>query len=217
MRSLFYRFGRNLGNIFRIPNLVWHSVAIIGTFLIVLLNFDWTYYQFFRSSHLYPILFAAAALGGLVPILVPLGLLLVGKIRKNSNVLNTGFALGQAVIIGVLVSSLYKALTGRAHPDPIRVLTTDITHVFKFGFLRAGVFWGWPSSHTTIAFAMAFTLWALYPQQKTLKFLTLLYALFIGIGVSITIHWFSDFFAGAIIGTLIGTTVGRAYFKINIQ
>jgi hypothetical protein len=27
--------------------------------------------------------------------------------------------------------------------------------MFRFGFWRGGVCWGWPSSHTTIAFAMA--------------------------------------------------------------
>jgi hypothetical protein len=39
----------------------------------------------------------------------------------------------------------------------------------------------------------------------------LLYALYIGVGVSMTIHWFSDFVAGAIIGTVIGFTVGNVF------
>ena len=37
------------------------------------------------------------------------------------------------------------------------------------------------------------------------------YALYIGIGVSMTIHWFSDFAAGAIVGSVIGTVVGRSF------
>ena len=34
---------------------------------------------------------------------------------------------------------------------------------------------------------------------------------YIGLGVSMTIHWFSDFAAGAILGTIIGLVVGRSF------
>jgi membrane-associated phospholipid phosphatase len=44
----------------------------------------------------------------------------------------------------------------------------------------------------------------------------ILYAFYIGIGVSMTIHWFSDFAAGAIVGSVIGAVVGRS-FQENIQ
>ena len=88
---------------------------------------------------------------------------------------------------------------------------TDLSHVFHFGFLRGGVFWGWPSSHTTIAFAVAGTIYKLFPEQRLLAIMCFTYALYIGAGVSITIHWFSDFAAGAIIGTIIGMVVGTSY------
>ena len=39
------------------------------------------------------------------------------------------------------------------------------------------------------------------------------YALYIGIGVSMTIHWFSDFAAGAFIGTAIGAVVGKSFWR----
>jgi hypothetical protein len=39
----------------------------------------------------------------------------------------------------------------------------------------------------------------------------LLYAFYIDLGVSVTIHWFSEFVAGAIIGSVIGTVVGRSF------
>ena len=51
----------------------------------------------------------------------------------------------------------------------------------------------------------------LYPKNKMSVFLALLYALYIGLGVSVTIHWFSEFVAGAIIGSVIGTVVGRSF------
>ena len=77
--------------------------------------------------------------------------------------------------------------------------------------MRGGVFWGWPSSHTTIAFAMAVTLFTLCPKQRWLGFVAILYAFYVGIGVSMTIHWFSDFVAGAIIGSVIGAVVGKSF------
>jgi membrane-associated phospholipid phosphatase len=172
------------------------------------------------------ILFSAALVGFLFPFLVPIILLIYGKIRKNLAFLNTGFALGQAAIIGYLISTFYKVWSGRAAP-PLNYLNNaildtkipshtsspilDISKVFHFGFLGNGIFWGWPSTHTTVAFAMALTLCILYSKNKTIKILALIYALYIGIGVSMTIHWFSDFVAGAIIGTVIGIVVGKAF------
>ncbi|HTV62754.1 MAG TPA: hypothetical protein VMH30_09320, partial [Verrucomicrobiae bacterium] len=46
--------------------------------------------------------------------------------------------------------------------------------------------------------------------KKWLCIAAILYACYIGIGVSMTIHWFSDFAAGAIIGMVVGTTVGKS-------
>jgi membrane-associated phospholipid phosphatase len=127
--------------------------------------------------------------------------------------------LGQAAILGYLISCCYKAFTGRI-PPPFRGFRmssgnegslTDTSHGFQFGFLKGGVFWGWPSSHTTVAFAMTACLIMLYPKNKALVILAGLYALYIGLGVSVSIHWFSEFVAGAIIGSVIGTVVGRSF------
>jgi membrane-associated phospholipid phosphatase len=105
----------------------------------------------------------------------------------------------------------HPAVTGRVHPS--HGVSADISHIFQFGFLRGGVFWGWPSSHTTIAFAMAVTLFQLFPKQRWLGYVVITYAFYIGIGVSMTIHWFSDFLAGAIIGTAIGAVVGKTFLR----
>jgi hypothetical protein len=58
---------------------------------------------------------------------------------------------------------------------------------------------------------MAFTVPALFPQKRWLGAAAILYVLYIGVGVSTTIHWFSDFVAGALIGTAIGRTVGKSF------
>jgi hypothetical protein len=51
----------------------------------------------------------------------------------------------------------------------------------------------------------------LYPKSKVIVFGALVYAFYVGFAVSVTIHWFSEFAAGAIIGSVIGMTVGRSF------
>ena len=155
-------------------------------------------------------MFPAAPIGGLVPIILPFILIVSGFITSHARISLTGWAIGQAELIGSLLSSTYKAFTGRTHPSPHET-GADMSQVFHFGFLRGGVFWGWPSSHTTIAFAMAGTVFTLFPKQRWLGWLTVGYAFYIGLGVSMTIHWFSDFVAGTILGTVIGVVVGRSF------
>jgi membrane-associated phospholipid phosphatase len=137
-------------------------------------------------------------------------LFFIGCSIRNTQTVQTGWALLQAELIGLLISSGYKAITGRDHP--LRIIIQDNSRVFHFGWMRNGVFWGWPSSHTTIAFAMALVIVRLYPKSRWLGLMAILYAGYVGVGVSVTIHWFSDFVAGAIIGAVIGVVVGRSYF-----
>jgi membrane-associated phospholipid phosphatase len=172
-------------------------------------GFDWRYYIATRNPALRSWMFSAVGIGGLLPLTLPLILLAVGIIARNGRTTLASWAVGQAALLGSLVSSAYKAVTGRVHPS--HVVGTDISHVFHFGFLRGGVFWGWPSSHATIAFAMAVTVFTLCPKQRWLGFVAILYAFYVGIGVSMTIHWFSDFVAGAIIGSVIGAVVGKSF------
>ena len=191
--------------------LLCHILAIILTFILVTSGFDQFYFLSTRAPILRSWMFPAAPIGGLVPIALPLIFLALGAITGSARIRLAAWAIGQAEFIGAFVAAAYKAFTGRAHPS--RVVGADLTHVFHFGFLRGGVFWGWPSSHTTLAFAMASTLFTLLPKSRWLAYVALAYAFYIGIGVSMTIHWFSDFAAGAIIGTVIGAVVGNRFLR----
>jgi len=209
MKQFLVTLPRNLIGCFKGWKLVWHLVAILLTFVFVMSGFDWRYYLATHNPALRLWMFPAVVIGMLLPIYLPLILFVVGIIVRNAKTILAGWAVGQAELIAAWVVVVYKAFTGRAHPA--HYIGPDISHVFHFGFLRGGVFWGWPSSHTTIAFAMAATVFTLYPKQRWLGLVAILYAFYIGVGVSMTIHWFSDFVAGAIIGSVIGMVVGKSF------
>lgn len=200
---------RNIIGSFKGWKITVHILAAVLTLILVTSGFDWFYFRSTRSPELRLWMFPAVIIGQRVPMMLPLLLLLIGSLLKHAKTVRTACAIGQAALIGWFISSCYKALTGRdrlAHS-----ITTDTSHVFRFGFWRNGIFWGWPSSHTAVAFAMAVTLFILFPQKRWLGIAAIIYALYIGVGVSMTIHWFSDFAAGVLIGTTIGMTVGKSF------
>ncbi len=211
MKSFITTLPRNLAGSFKGRMLFWHAVAILLTLICVTSGLDWHYFRSTREPILWACMIPAAAIGGLVPIVLPLVLLVIGRLGRIPSASLAAWAIGQAELIGAVVAAACKSLTGRAHPS--HQLGPDLSHIFRFGFLRGGVFWGWPSSHTTVAFAMAATVFTLFPKQRWLGYLAITYALYVGVGVSMTIHWLSDFLAGAIIGTAIGTVVGRSFLR----
>ncbi|MGO8927132.1 MAG: phosphatase PAP2 family protein [Limisphaerales bacterium] len=211
MNQFLSTFPRNLLDCFKGRMILWHIIAILLTFTLVTSGFDGLYFASTRNPILRSWMFPAALIGGLLPLALPLLCLTTGSISRSSKTVLAAWAVGQAELIGALVAAAYKAITGRAHPA--RGAGADLSHTFRFGFLRGGIFWGWPSSHTTIAFAMAVTIFTLFPKQRRLGYVALAYALYIGVGVSMTIHWFSDAVAGAIFGTVIGAAVGKRFLR----
>ena len=195
-------------------NIAWQLLAVALTAVIVVSGFDWWWFIHTRSSLLQDFLFPAAIIGGILPILLPIIFYIVGKVRKNMSAIRAAYAVAEAGIIGLLISSFYKVFTGRI-PPPFRSQSlVDISRQFEFGILRGGAFWGWPSTHTTVAFAVAVTLFILYRKNRLIAYSALLAAFYIGIGVSTNIHWFSEFVAGAIIGSIIGVIVGSSFCAI---
>ena len=209
MKQFLATLPRNLIGCFKGRMIIWHIIAILITFVLVMSGFDWRWFLATRNPALRSWMWPAVVIGMFLPLALPLFLLVFGVIARNAKPRLAGWAIGQAELIGALIVVACKAFTGRAHPS--HTVGTDISHVFHFGLLRGGVFWGWPSSHATIAFAMAATVFTLCPKQRWLGWVALFYACYVGLGVSMTIHWFSDFVAGAIIGSVVGEVVGKSF------
>lgn len=210
MRQFLTNLYQTLLKIFHGKNLLWHGLLILLTAILVLTGFDWTYYEATRGIWIVSFGMVAGMLGFAVPVFVPLGMLASAWIGKDARLKMASVAMIQAGILGLGISSLYKVFTGRVGLPHV-ANAADASRTWLFGIYRGGAFQGWPSSHTSVAFAMSVALVMLYPEKKWLKFVALGYALFIGLGASVGFHWFSDFAAGAILGTLIGVTVGKRH------
>ena len=213
MEHLFFHLKETIIRIFSGNHLLLQLLAVFLTYIIVISGFDFIFYLAFDGSYLQYLLFSAVVVGGIVPVAFPLWILFYGHIFKNKKVTILANMLVQAVVLGYIISSSYKALTGRVPPSHTLNTLIDLSKEFQFGILNGGVFWGWPSSHTTIAFAMALAIWSAYPKHIVIKYASLIYAIYIGLGVSLSIHWFSDAVAGAIFGSVIGLSIGRSFTK----
>jgi membrane-associated phospholipid phosphatase len=209
VKQFFATLPRNIIGCFKGRMILWHVLAILLTVILVTSGFDWFYFRSTREVVAHRWWFPALPTGMFLPVLLPLTLIVCGFIISHPKMSRVGWAIGQAAFIGWFISSAYKFFTGRGHPA--HVVGEDISRVFRFGFYRGGVFWGWPSSHTTVAFAMAVAMFMLFPKHRLARLIAIAYACYIGLSVSMTIHWFSDFVAGAIIGSVTGTVVGKSF------
>lgn len=209
-RAFTHKLPQRLLAVFRGKNIFYHIAAIILTYVLVVSGFDWYFFDITRSPYFFPLIMAAGMTGFFVPVLVPIGMWVVGEVRKDTSLAVHGVLVAQAVIIAWTVSSFYKALTGRMQPEFLtQTLLTDNSRDFNFGFLQHGIFWGWPSSHAAVACALSTVLIVLYNRNKAVVYPALLFAGLIASGAAVGFHWFSDVVAGVIIGTLVGVVMAR--------
>jgi membrane-associated phospholipid phosphatase len=194
---------QSLFSAFKGKNLLLQLVAFALTALIVLSDFDWWWHVHTDTVLIRDLSYPSILVGSFLPLVLPLAIIVVAHMRRDKVLILKGWFLGQASLLALVISSIYKAFTGRI--PPVRASLLDISHQFNFGFLREGVFWGWPSSHTATNVALAVAFWYLFPKSKW-KYVLIIFALWVGLGTSTTIHWFSEFVAG----TLIALAIGRA-------
>jgi membrane-associated phospholipid phosphatase len=209
--TVFYGLGRHMVGSFTYNYGLNYIVGTAATYGLVESGVDWRWY---RNAKDHPWISNTGRIsvttGPIVSVAVPLGLYLYGRSERDIDMQITGLALGQAAIDAAVITSVLKAFTGRAGPQHNLGLK-DYSNDFRFGFLRGGIYQGWPSSHTATAYAMATALIGLYPDNIAVKIGGLTYATLIGVGVSTNIHWLSDFVAGGLIGYAIGTIVGNDF------
>jgi membrane-associated phospholipid phosphatase len=209
--DVFYRMDKNMIGSFTYNYGLNYIVGSAATYGLVESGADWKWHEnSVEHAWISNTGRVSVITGPIVSVALPLGLYLYGRSENDTRLQITGLALGQAAIDAAMITSVLKAFTGRVGPQH-KSQTSDYSKEFRFGFLRGGIYQGWPSSHTATAFSMATAFMELYPDNAAIKICGLTYASLIGLGVSTNIHWLSDAVAGALIGYVIGTTVGISY------
>jgi membrane-associated phospholipid phosphatase len=216
--------GTSLESSFSWPTVPWYAAAVVVTPPLVW-SADAPIQDAFQTPKGARELFGqtAFAVGGVAPVVVPLGLYLSGLATSESELATAGAAALQAAAFQAVFVSALKWITDRAGPypdgDPNRKRRTssifrDSSDPDDFNFNPFDISGGlrWPSGHTASNVALVSALFAFYPDELWIPAVGYPFALAIGVGmIDGDYHWFSDVVAGALIGHIIGWSVGRNF------
>ncbi|MHA2250021.1 MAG: phosphatase PAP2 family protein [Candidatus Kariarchaeaceae archaeon] len=225
LRGFTQQLGASFLSTFRGPLIILQLIAICISYVLIFSGADWSYFLFFKHNMFFQyILFPAVPLGGMLPLMIPPIIYLYGKKENKPELEPLAFALTQAAVVGTILISIYKAITGRLEPSIFEEATKDYSHDFAFGVLQRGVFHGWPSTHATVAWAFAIVFYYYRPELQysedtsyrpptffNYRKFGFVYAAYIGIAVSTNIHWLSDAVAGMFMGTAVGFAVVKSF------
>jgi hypothetical protein len=161
---------------------------------------------------------APAVYGGyLLPFALGGSLLTWGLAKHSPRALAASSAVLQASLVMLVYQSLLKAVTGRPPPQAVRYDDDSASRTFRWGFLRGGVHYGWPSGHMMLSSAILMSLVRVYPDSVWLKLggsAVLGYFLYaVASHEANSMHWLSDMVSGTLMGLAIGNAVGAGFAK----
>jgi membrane-associated phospholipid phosphatase len=210
--------GNNIVNSFKGNNLYLHLAGAATTAAIISTDLDYHIHKYFNNHEEFgnasrPIIRFAQYF----PFVIGGSLFIYGKLNKDNEAVGASYAVLQSTIIAFGYNTLLKAITGRPNPDwRNKDDLLELSKTFRFGFLRGGVFWGWPSGHTSSTMAVVAALTSFYSEKTWLKIAGYGYVAYMMLGVSSLgrggMHWFSDAVAAALMSYAIGSTCGK-YFR----
>jgi membrane-associated phospholipid phosphatase len=189
-----------------------YIVMALGTIYIVTSGLDFQFLLWAREHTSFVLLLVADTLGYLLVISFLLYLWLTKKKIKSFAQKRFEAAYLYAIAVSLFISSLIKTFTGRESPPHHGNPATwiDTSAHFNFGFMNESILGGYPSSHTTVFFALAFVTLYLFPKSKYTKGIqvfSFVVATFIGLGVTLGFHWFSEFFVGVLLGFVVAKII----------
>src|ERR1035441_2854893 len=91
MKQFLVTVPRNLIGCFKGRRIVWHIIAILLTFILVMSGFDWCYFLATRDPALRSWMWPAVGIGGLLPLALPLILFAFGIIARNGRAIFAGW------------------------------------------------------------------------------------------------------------------------------
>lgn len=215
--TIYSGFGKNILNSFKGNNLYLHLAGAASTAILVTTNTDYYVEKYFNEHEIYgeigrPII----RLSLFFPFIISGSLYAYGKMAPDEEALGASFAVLQSSVIAFMYNSLLKAITGRPNPDWRNSKDMEaLSKTFRFGFMRGGIFWGWPSGHTSSTMAVVSALTNFYPEKTWLKIAGYGYVAYMMFAVSSLgrggMHWFSDAVAAAFMAYAIGSTTGKFF------
>lgn len=208
LRSFTYNYGLNFIG------------AGLGTWALIESGVDWRWRNIvYDNTWLSNMGRPGLYIGYTVPGLAPVATYVAGLIAKDAKMQIAGMALTQSFLLTFAIQSPLKMITGRTLPG----IVTELDHTRstrsdnfsnEFNWFGTNFVGGWPSGHTANAFAAAAVISEIYHDILWLKIAVFSYAAFIGMGVTLDVHWVSEALSGALIGYAIGKTIGRSYRKL---
>ncbi len=210
--------GTNSLALFSASRLGWHLSALAFTGAIIQTGLDQRVHNFFATHiGLDSISTPGVYIGYLLPAVLGGGLWVSGLLGHTSELTAVGSAVCQATILAVVYSSFLKAFSGRPAPMPLPYPDKSASAVFRPGFLRGGIHYGWPSGHMLTNTAAVVSLLSFYRGSTPLKVIGIAYLGYMFASVLAhersSMHWFSDAVAGTLLGYSIGSTIGKSFRK----
>jgi hypothetical protein len=154
-------------------------------------------------------------LGYGLPLLAGGGLLTAGFVADSQREIVASGAVLQSTLLALGYQSVLKAFTGRRPPPRGAVGNDEASRQFRFGFMRGGIHYGWPSGHMMTTTAVVTSLLEVYPDSAWIAAAggTLVTGMFASVALheASSMHWFSDMVAGTLMGVAIGRGVGAGF------
>jgi membrane-associated phospholipid phosphatase len=199
-------------------NLALQLAGVASAPIIITSGADTDVHNYVVEHHRLGVVSTPAVYGGYVAPFVIGGSLLAWGVAKHSRrALAASSAVLQAGLLMLVYQSVLKSVTGRPHPEPVRYDDDSASRTFRFGFMRGGLHYGWPSGHLMISTSIFASLVRVYPDNLWLKLggsALLGYVLYaVATHESNSMHWLSDMVSGTLMGLAIGNAVGVGFAK----
>jgi membrane-associated phospholipid phosphatase len=217
--------GRNAAESFWGWNLALHLTAVGQTALVSGLDVDYEVRQtFHRHTGWGRAAYPAVILGVVGPVGVISGLFAKGYWGKDQETLGAAYAVLQANALTLGYVTMLKLITGRPPPHddlvgPVAPDMRSLSHTFRFGVGRGGIFHGWPSGHVAATMATCSSLAAYYPDSWALKLVGAASVAYMMFGVTSfqggSMHWFSEAIAGALMTYPTGVATGKGFRRMQ--
>lgn len=217
--------GRNAAESFWGWNVALHLLAAGQTALVSRLDVDYEVRQaFHRHTGWGQAAYPAVILGVAGPVGAISGLFAKGYWGKDQETLGAAYAVLQANALTLGYVTVLKLITGRPPPHdelvgPVAPDMRSLSHTFRFGVGRGGVFHGWPSGHVAATMATCSSLAAYYPDSLALKLAGAASVAYMMFGVTSfrggSMHWFSEAIAGALVAYPIGVATGKGFRRMQ--